>query len=354
MQEIAMTENRMGAFDNLRLVLAIVVTVAHLNELQGIESRIFPSLAAVSAFFCLAGFFCFRSYRSCVKNGGGLRSYAIKRFFRIYPAYATVVLVPAAVWALMRGPSSEEARYLIANLATLNFLHPCIGSLFSGQRYCTVNGSLWTIKNELVLYGSIPIFFWLLTSTTARARILAASAIFVGASTYFYVTNHGGYTTLAKQFPSGLAYFLAGSIMAWRSGSPRLLRLIETSTPASLVAIIAISIVACTHPDLMMLPVVGPLCVAWAAVRLGQFPMRLRPKHDLSYTLYLCHFPVIQFFLSRYHDLNAYESGAAVFVSFVLAYCLTRVVEVPGMKIGQHLSRLTLPMRPVIAPSASR
>jgi peptidoglycan/LPS O-acetylase OafA/YrhL len=207
MQEIAMTENRMGAFDNLRLVLAIVVTVAHLNELQGIESRIFPSLAAVSAFFCLAGFFCFRSYRSCVKNGGGLRSYAIKRFFRIYPAYATVVVVPAAVWALMRGPSSEEARYLIANLATLNFLHPCIGSLFSGQRYCTVNGSLWTIKNELVLYGSIPIFFWLLTSTTARARILAASAIFVGASTYFYVTNHGGYTTLAKQFPSGLAYF---------------------------------------------------------------------------------------------------------------------------------------------------
>ncbi|MFM0602902.1 acyltransferase [Paraburkholderia sediminicola] len=348
-----MTENRMGAFDNLRLALAVVVTIAHLNELQGIGSRIYPSLAAVSAFFCLAGFFCFRSYRSCVLNGGGLKAYAIKRFFRIYPAYATVVVVPAAVWASMHGPSFEEARYLIANLATLNFLHPCIGGLFSDHRYCAVNGALWTIKNELVLYGSVPIFFWLLTSTTTRAKIWAASAIFVGASTYFYVINYVGHTALAKQFLSGLAYFLAGSIMAWRSESPRLLRLIETSTPASLVAIIAIAIVAATHPNLMMLPAVGPLCVAWAAVRLGQFPMRLRPRHDLSYTLYLCHFPVIQLFLSWYHKLNAYESGAAVFISFVLAYCLTRAIEVPGMKIGQHLSRLTLPVHPVISPAAT-
>ena len=43
----------------------------------------------------------------------------------------------------------------------LNFLNPCIDNvdLFSSADECAVNGSLWTIKFELIFYTILPFLF---------------------------------------------------------------------------------------------------------------------------------------------------------------------------------------------------
>jgi len=85
-------------FDLLRFLFAGAVCLVHAYQLSGYESlawivSVLSSAVAVKSFFVVSGFLIFMSF----ERSSSIASYAKKRIRRIYPAYATVVLMSAVV-----------------------------------------------------------------------------------------------------------------------------------------------------------------------------------------------------------------------------------------------------------------
>ena len=153
--------------DIVRYYLSFAVLFAHFAELTG-TTNFFPtsSYTAVGGFFMLSGFLVFYSYL----RSKSLKQYFLRRARRILPPYMAIVLLCAVVGAFVTNmsagdyfTSSQFWQYLGANLTFANFLQPALPGVFTGQVYEAVNGSLWTMKIEVLLYLSIPISAWLLS-----------------------------------------------------------------------------------------------------------------------------------------------------------------------------------------------
>ena len=78
-------------FTILRLILAMLVVFGHFKILSGLPiGNIIHSYAdfAVDAFFIVSGYLIYGSF----DNSPRLKSFAIKRFFRIYPLYFIIII----------------------------------------------------------------------------------------------------------------------------------------------------------------------------------------------------------------------------------------------------------------------
>jgi len=152
-------------FDHIRLFLALAVFLYHVSELTKIaDFQFFNNFVnaeiAVHAFFIVSGFLIFMSY----ERSSSLKRYFTKRFKRIAPGYITVILLSFLLLSLLSTlpirdyfTSPESAKFLLANLTTLNFLHPALPGVFEGHSYTAVNGALWTIKVEVVFCLTVPL-----------------------------------------------------------------------------------------------------------------------------------------------------------------------------------------------------
>ena len=148
-------------FDILRLTLAILVFFAHWNILasQELSNPLFHlSGFAVDMFFIVSGFLIFWSFDSDQNK----KHFYIKRFFRIFPLYAFLILMQTLFFiGFSDGNFTEIVKYFVANIFFLNFLAPSVGTTLSGLEVDAINGSLWTLKNEVVFYALVPLIFML-------------------------------------------------------------------------------------------------------------------------------------------------------------------------------------------------
>jgi len=163
------------------------VVIYHSGYLTG-HDRLTPGTlagVAVGGFFVISGFLLTWS----LARNPSLKAFALKRFFRIYPLYAVVILLQAAILTaeagtLGNGIAGELARYLAANLVFANFLQPTIGGTLAGLRVDAINGSAWTLKVEIACYIALP---WVLAMqrrlgvvwTAGLALLLAAYPLLV-------------------------------------------------------------------------------------------------------------------------------------------------------------------------------
>ena len=157
-----------NAFNFLRLICALIVIYEHSVLLSG--SKILPCMGlreiAVNVFFILSGFWVTQSYL----RSSSVKEYAKKRCNKIFPLYFTVVILSAILLVFFSNLSAKEYftdsefyKYLIANLTTLNFIHPTLPGVFEGLALGgSVNGSLWTIKIELGFYIILPLIVYLI------------------------------------------------------------------------------------------------------------------------------------------------------------------------------------------------
>lgn len=155
MQKINIDNN----FDILRLILAILVFFAHWNILtsQDISNQLFHlSGYAVHMFFIVSGFLIFWSFDANQNK----KHFYIKRFFRIFLLYAFLIILQTLFFiGFSDGSTFEVIKYFIANIFFLNFLAPSVGSTLSSLEVNAINGSLWTLKNEVVFYLIVPLLF---------------------------------------------------------------------------------------------------------------------------------------------------------------------------------------------------
>lgn len=289
--------------DLMRYLLALSVLLAHFSDITGLDKVPYPisSYDAVGCFFALSGFLMYPNYL----RHGSLRHYTFHRFMRIVPPYflvvtgATLLLcVASTLPAAAYFTSPDTWKYFAANICTLNWLHPSLPGVFQGPEYHidAVNGSLWTIKVEWALYFTVPLFVWILSKIKVRKSTLAVAVILLSVAyrmIFIWLYDSTGqeiYKILSRQFFGQLSYFYCGMcvsfVLPWflRHRWPLLLGALLLYLPLH------------THPLLHIAVNPLTLTIITMALSLGS-SRRLRPLWspvNISYQIYLFHFPVIQ------------------------------------------------------------
>jgi peptidoglycan/LPS O-acetylase OafA/YrhL len=286
-----------NGFDLLRLLLALIVCVAHIAQLSAVAAlawipSVQSSLIAVESFFVISGFLIVMSY----ERSRSLRSYAMKRVRRLYPAYVVVIMLCALLLVFVSELpphayfSHAWLAYVGLNLSFLNFLHADLPGVFVGQNLNAVNGALWTIKIEVMFYIAVPFIVWA-CRRFGSLRVLAAcylgSVVYCGVLSWLAQhTGSDSYEVLARQFPGQLSYFVAGAALYY------LLPVFKRFRWAALGTAVPVLLANAWLP----LPWIEPAAMAVVVIFAGLFLPSLNAARfgDFSYGLYIVHFPIVQ------------------------------------------------------------
>lgn len=320
------------------------MVISHTVQLAGIDDLyvlrvIFSSDTAVQAFFIISGFLTINSFES---SGRKVGDFYLRRFLRIMPAYVAAVLIFCALGvgqALSYGRHVELAgifRYLVANLSLLNFLQPTIDGVFSGNPYPEINGALWTIKVEVGFYALVP----LLCMIGSRASFLSVAIVLIAIGILWpsglkFAADAGFHLhpSLGHQLPGQFAYFGLGALFYWVSRA-------DQRTPLAAAIVVATALACAGLGEFRMATqvVVLSTLIYWV-IHLPQIMPGKRP--DLSYGIYLCHFPIIQLLINWRGWSGGEEYLLLLLVpAAAIAYAMAswRVVEVPSMNFGKRMT----------------
>lgn len=290
---------RHNNFDGLRLIFASMVVVFHVALLSQAPQlawfrQYVSSTFAVQAFFVVSGFLVTMSFERTKSLG----DYVKKRLLRIAPAYMLVVLIAAFALASMSTLSPmqyftdpEWRSYVISNLMLSNFKQPTLPGVFTQNFEAAVNGSLWTIKLEVMFYCCVPFVVWAVRRFGYKPVLAALFVVSIGWQAAFLSISDNDSdlaARLAKQLPGQLAFFGGGAFAYYRTrdGLP--------PPPAWAAALAAIGYALAQG---IVLTVIAPICatliVYWAAIRVREL-WSAHKTGDFSYGLYLYHFPIAQ------------------------------------------------------------
>lgn len=314
--------------DIVRYILAFGVLVAHFNILTRHSIPFFiSSFDSVGGFFAISGFLMYPSFQ----KSQSLRRYLTGRARKILPSYLFIVILAAVAGiflsslpAIQYVLSPDTWKYLLANTSFLNWLHPSLPGVFDGPGYVShnINGSLWTMKVEWALYLSIPLFAMLINrlrcrGTLTAVSIIAASVIYRLIFLYLYIeTKNQIYEIFGRQFFGQLSYFYCGVLVYLNKDL--FIRSIRYILPAAIILYILIPTTNLTsilvHPILIAALV---LSVSLA----GKTVPFLRHNDNLSYNIYLFHFPVIQTCI--YAGIN----NCPVYISFTCVLLATLILS---------------------------
>lgn len=341
----SMSSNR---FDALRLAFAAIVAAYHLVVLPRLDpaGELEASLAtlaelSIQGFFILSGLLVYGSWN----RSPTLADYVGKRVRRLYPAYAVVILVPALIAFGLGGAIPDVLRYLSANLVFLNFLEPALPGLFAGHRFEAVNGALWTLKIEVMFYALLLVLGPCLGWLGRRGMIWIASAlmlIYLGGEAWRMlflwqadVTGDPILSTLSHQLPGQMGFFASGmALWIWQDLVKKRLGAVGR---AGLVALAASFVVPGLEP---LRPAALAALVAWAGWARGPSLPAAR-FGDISYGLYICHFPIIQAVIAAgLFDRNAAIGVLVSLVATLIAsVALWHFVERPALRADSHYRR---------------
>ena len=315
-------------FDILRLILAILVYFAHWNTLsvQNIEIFIFKlSGFAVDMFFVVSGFLIFWSYENDQNN----KNFYIKRFFRIFPLYAFLIILQTLFFiGFSDGNSFEIIKYFIVNIFFLNFLAPTVGTIFSGLEVNAINGSLWTLKNEVAFYVIVPLIFILYK----RFGIILLLTMYILSVIYMFTVDYMGIEKLLVQFPAQLRLFTIGIICY----------VIFTKFNKNniyLAVLISFLLVVLFKDIIYFKYMIYPMCIGVFVIFCAYFVKHIEVDFDFSYSFYILHFPVIQ--LALYFGINPANPIISFFTLFIviliLSYLSEKYIEKKFIKIGKNI-----------------
>ena len=306
-------KHRANGYGLLRLVLASLVIVQHSMYLTGHEAFIFVGLTeigrkasygdlAVGGFFALSGFLL---QSSVVRNAP--RRFLRLRFFRLLPGFWATLLVVAFVltpliswlsgtWHSYRILGADSAStYVLAN-AGLLILQPSIGGVLATHPYPqALDGSLWTLLPEFTCYLTL----LAVTLIARRAGITGWSppaVIASGALMLFWFAEPalpGEAGLVVSQMASLAASFFCGSAIAALHLQRRANRTNTAVLGVLLAMVLGLGLWLPFGP-----PILAGFVVFLGAVLHEGWPSRVGIRSDLSYGVYLYHFPVIQLLIA--------------------------------------------------------
>lgn len=332
-----------NSFDEVRFILAFVVLVAHTSTLASVDdyfwfSEFFDSNFAVKGFFTISGFLVTKSFIYSRDN----ISYFKKRIMRIYPAYITVIFYCIFVGFFTSNFSiydffsdSGFFRYLFFNLFFLNFIEPNLPGSIPFSSVGALNGSLWTIKVELMLYFVVP-FLFLLHKKIGPLATLVFCFVF-GAAWFLYflhLFDHPFGPAIARQFPGQLPFFVFGSMLYF-------IKFSQVKTALFFVTSFFYIFYFNSFFDQSARDILNmifyPIFIIFIS-KSSFLYFNISRFGDLSYGIYLYHFPTIQL-LEHFGFYRLYPYSTFVFSVFVillLSFCSWHLIEKRFLKRSFH------------------
>lgn len=294
--------NRIHALDGLRGVAAITVVFYHLTQV-----RLFPSLfphgyLAVDFFFILSGFVVARAYEERITAGLSMRRFLTIRAVRLMPLSTlgalAGLLVLLAKWVWYPDKVDELWRIVVSGLLNLALLPTPFGGAVSRHELFPGNGPLWSLFFEVVanvLWAAV-----LVRLTTKFTAALAAigGVCFAVAVVYLGHANFGW--DQGTSWFGGLRVvvgFLSGVVIhRWLPvGVVVRGKFTTVALALGLGAILAVPVHSSLY-DVLCILVVFPVLVAFSGLVVVTNSAQRRlwaALGDLSYPLYVLHFPML-------------------------------------------------------------
>lgn len=295
---------RYAALDTLRGVAALAVVLFHLGQV-----RLEPDLAshgylAVDFFFVLSGFVVAHAYETALCDRLTWTAFAVKRFIRLYPLALLGALAGAAIlllkWRLFPEKVDPLPTILASSVLNSLMLPNVFGGVASRNELFPGDGPLWSLFLEMLIN-----LLWAAFGVRLRTTYLALFAL-ANAAVLIVLTAHHGNLNIGfdkATFAGGVVrvcFSFPVGVMIYRLHVTR--RLPEISFGAVLLSVVLFfvftqSVLLFRAPiwDLLSVLVTFPLVVV-AGIhingnsRLGSF------LGELSYPLYVLHFPVLLIF----------------------------------------------------------
>jgi peptidoglycan/LPS O-acetylase OafA/YrhL len=262
-------KSRNYLLDLLRVYLALCVVNEHVIVLYNIDESLFlflPSNIAVYVFFIMSGYF---NYFSIIKYK--IKEFYFNRFKRIYPQYLAVVFLSLILF-IKYLQINELFEFIFFNSLMLNFLKPSFTNFNILSQVKTFNGSLWSIKYEVFYFIIAPLIHHLTHKSVLKKILINISPfvlylLFQDAVFFYY------------------CLFIIGNLIAKKE-------------------YVFISILSFLSIFLL------PVSFIYSVILFGLFlilSMNFNVKlkvPDISYELYLVHFPIIQFIRLYFKEFN--------------------------------------------------
>lgn len=288
-------------FDFVRLVLSLVVVLAHIRDLTALSqiynfTYFFNSDLAIKAFFSISGYLVFKSF---ITTNNKI-DFAKKRIFRIYPAYISALLFCLVIGFFCSTLelknflfSLETLKYLIANLLLMNFIQPNLPNSLIGNPLQALNGSLWTIKIEVLFYFITPFFITFYKKTNVMVYLIAVIFISTLWTIYFKFYSDNNYNEqLLRQFPAQIPYFAIGGLIYLNKFIFRKIHYL------TIISIISLFLFNNEIARIIIKPIFYSIITIYICTQM-QLRINLTKGIDLSYGIYLFHFPIIQLLIFK-------------------------------------------------------
>jgi len=314
----------------LRLLLSILVFLGHWNILTayGNQNIIFNLHShAVNLFFIISGFLIFWSF----DRDTNIKHFYLKRFFRIYPIYLILIILQTLFFMYYaNGTTMDIVKYFISNAFFLNFLSHSVGDIFNHLEINAINGSLWTLKNEVFFYFLVPFIYTLYKKWGIKLFII----FYMLSAIYMFLAFPYHNETLMILFPAQLRLFIIGILLyiffnKFQNNNIQFIVL-------SIVSLISLLLFSGQNIfDYLLYPIL--LGVFFIVL---SYKIKLpKIKFDFSYSFYILHFPIIQ--LSIYFKLipdNPLLSFISLFiVVLILSYLSEKYIEKRFIQIGKNI-----------------
>ena len=330
-------------FDHIRLFLALGVFFFHTAELTqsahfSFIKDLFSASVAVHSFFIVSGFLIFMSY----ERSSSLKNYFLKRFKRIAPGYITVIVLAFLLLSFLSTltmieyfSSGESWRYLISNLSTLGFLQLTLPGIFTENFNTSVNGALWTIKVEVMFYLSVPLivyaYKWFGKTKTLITVFILSALYFYGMAYLYQQTHTAFFAILIHQLPGQMMFFSAGALLYYHHD--KFLKYKHLIFTLAVLGYITQKFYPFYPLYAISLSIIV-IYLATAIVYLGH----IAKYGDLSYGIYIWHFPLIQTFIAlHFFDKTPVLAFTALtMIVLFISWLSWHIIEKPFLSKKSH------------------
>jgi peptidoglycan/LPS O-acetylase OafA/YrhL len=311
----------------------------------------------VDIFFLISGFL-ITTKLSTVNTWKDIRTFYIKRARKIFPSLVTVLTLTLLVFFYLYGWTEKTARYLSeATQSLLGFVNNSYMFAATAEPYdYSPFLHLWSIAIEIQFYVTAPLLLFILVRKFRFNTRLLVSTIAAGSLILFVVVSY--FDPLAAYYASfgRIWEFCLGALIALAlltHENKKIINLTQVKVLSwSSLAIILVFVMGFGWLEQGLL-VYALFPIAAAAMLLSissNIPESSREKEhssqwnvilkgsvkavsflaDISYPLYLVHYPVLFFTYSYYPEFVF----VGAFFSLLASYLIHRVVELPFLSFS--------------------
>lgn len=293
------------SLDVLRGVLSWIVVFVHIIWIAGYHRFSVSALGAwaVEGFIILSGFVI---TGLLLKRKERYGVFILRRYFRLFPAFAVCVALALAVRPLTHEPTEDKIFYhLGAHLALIHGLIP--GFILPGSDMALLPPA-WSISLEFQLYLITPLVLWatLRYGPKVLVALFTLSLLCLLPTVAFALSN---WSTIGAFLPQRFFYFMTGMGLYFLTDAELLARLSDK----------------------------------WSQTPLRRLAVRLG---EVSYSTYLVHWPVIMVINSLAVSPLWPQPVRLLLIAVLtvpsvlaLSFLLYHYVELPGIELGRRLTK---------------